>query len=107
MKMKTPKILEQIARLHNLEVIPITYNFYGIKLKRKGYDLVRKESFRDINQIVYKRIVCGIEPVDFSNGKKWYLRTVPKEYSGQTYFKRISKSMFKDIDFTKDSLFII
>jgi len=105
--MKTPKILEKIARENNLEVIPIAYNFSGIKLKRKGFDLVRKESFRSIDQVVYKRIVCEIEPVDFSTGAKWYLRTVPKEYSGKMYFKKISMSMFKDIDFTKNSLFVI
>lgn len=106
--MKTPKTLEKIAREHNLEVIPITYNFSGIVLKRKGFDLVRKESFRSVDQVIYKHIVCGIEPVDFStSGEKWYLRTVPKEYSGKRYFKKISMAMFKDVDFTKNSLFVI
>lgn len=104
--MKIPIILEKVARLHNLEVIPIRYKFNGATLSRKGYDLIRKESFRNTDQVVYKNIVCGIEPVEFSNGEKWYLRIVNSDYSGKRYFKRISLSMFKNIDFTKNSIFV-
>lgn len=57
----------------------ITYRFNGLKLKRKGIDIVNSEN----------KILFSFEPVNYSNGDKWFLKQ-GKSKDKKVYFKRIT-----------------
>jgi hypothetical protein len=57
------KALEQFAKENNLLVIPIKYTFQGISVKRKGFDLCKKDG----------SILMTFEPVSFVFCKDKYL----------------------------------
>lgn len=57
------KVLKDFATANNLIVVPIRYNFQGIRLRRIGYDLCRYDG----------GIVLTAQPVNRYNGDKWYL----------------------------------
>jgi len=57
----------------------ITYRCNGIKLKRKGIDIINSEN----------KILFSFEPVNYSNGDKYFLRH-GKSKDKKVYFKRIT-----------------
>ena len=68
-----------------LRVEKINYHSNGFKLKRCGYDIVDKDN----------NILLSFEPVNYSNGDKWFL----KSGIGQRYAKRLSMIYLKSISF--------
>jgi hypothetical protein len=99
--MRVPKTIQRFADERNLDVFPVTYTFQGIRLRRKGWDLCEKRNVKVIGtseDIQY--IYFTFEPVNFSDGTKWFLNNVPRNYpdGGQRYYKRLSKNMLKHFD---------
>jgi hypothetical protein len=56
------KTLQKIADKYGLQIVPITYKFQGIQLKRKGFDLISKK-----DRIIY----LSFEPRNQTDGTKW------------------------------------
>jgi len=59
------KTLIEFAKANNLQVVEIEYKHQGVKMKRKGFDLIDPET-RDI--------FASFEPKVYSNGDRWFLR---------------------------------
>lgn len=74
------RTLENFAKQNNLELRVVTYTFQGLKIKRKGYDLVRNGN----------EIVISFEPKQYSD-YKWFVRNSYDGYSGASFLERISK----------------
>jgi hypothetical protein len=101
------KTLKEFAQKNNLELIPINYTFQGIRLKRKGFDLVRKETFKDITGKELRHVVLSFEPKNYSvSTDKWYLRACSSEYKGQRYFTRITPKVLNSLPL-ENSFFVI
>jgi len=79
------KTLELFAKENNLIVVSITYNFKGIAIKRKGFDLI------DSN----RNIFASFEP-KFYTSHKWLLRN-GKSKSGVIHFSRLTKEVLNDL----------
>lgn len=73
------KTISNFCAAKRLTSIEISYKCNGVKLKRKGIDIVNSE-----NKILY-----SFEPVTYSNGDKWFLRH-GKSKANNVYFKRIT-----------------
>ena len=73
-----------------LRVEKINYSSNGIKLKRCGFDIVDKDN----------KILLSFEPVSYSNGDKWLLK------SGivQRYSKKLTMSYLNSISFAINPL---
>lgn len=63
----------------------ITYKSQGFKVRRKGLDFAG----------------FGFEPVDHSDGDKWFLRSWPEGYAGRVYFKRLTLTVVKSLLYPK------
>lgn len=63
----------------------VTYRSQGFKVRRKGLDFAG----------------FGFEPVDYSNGDKWFLRSRPEGYTGPVYFRRLTLSVVKNLLYPK------
>ena len=99
--MKMPKTLQHIQLDRSVDIYPVNYKSQGINVKRKGWDICEKGKrnvIGDEDKIQY--IYFSLEPVNYSNGDKWFLRNVPRNYpeNAPRYFKRLSKNMFKGFD---------
>lgn len=77
------KTLEKYAKENGLTLHPINYKAQGIKIKRKGWDLVNSEG----------HIIAGFEPINYRNGDKWRVNNVHTEYKGKDSFPRITKEV--------------
>ena len=103
--MKIPKAIQEFADENSLYVIPMTYKAQGIRLKRKGFDLIKSDArgiILDPNdpKAPPKRsheIVVSIEPYQLGI-YRWIFRHTHENYTGKTHFKKISKGMFKNIN---------
>lgn len=91
------KTLQKFAEQHGLKVVPITYYFQGIRLKRKGFDLVDKRY----------QIHLSIEPAHYSNGDRWMAKNHAGGYNGLIYgtnmpalIKQITEHKFHPIEQT-------
>ena len=97
--MKIPKTLQRFAELRNMEILPVTFRYQGIVMRRKGFDLcekVRKPVHGSSEKVQY--IYFTFEPVDYrSNGDKWFLRHTPRNYTGPDYLKRLYPTVFKKL----------
>lgn len=83
--MKVPKVVQEFAIANNLQIVPITYNTQGIRHKRKGFDLINKDS----------QIFASFEP-RFAMFVKWYLRNGQTK-SGNRNFYRITETVLNDL----------
>jgi len=97
------KTLNEFAAAHNLLVIPVTYRAQGIRLRRKGFDLVMSDTRKDINGKPFRHIIVSFEPY---HAEKWYLRHAPATYKGRRYVNRITKKLLAGIPLEK-SFFVI
>jgi len=84
------KALNDFAQKNGLKVEKINYSFQGLKIKRKGFDLVNKAG----------RIIASFEPVFYSNGDKYFLKTGEAK---KRYCKRISKGFLNTLNVNFDS----
>ena len=73
------KAIENFCAAKRYKSELITYRYNGIKLKRKGIEIVNNEN----------KILFSFEPVSYSNGDKWFLRH-GKSKDKKVYFKRIT-----------------
>lgn len=99
--MKIPKTIQRFQAEHNIEVYPVPYKIQGIRLRRKGWDLCEPKKIEVIgSDALVQYIYFSFEPVNFSDGTKWFLRNVPRNYpdNAPRYFKRLSKNMLKGFD---------
>ena len=64
------KTLQKIADKHGLQLVPVNYYYSGIRLKRKGYDLI------DYSRTIY----LSFEPVESTStdGIKWILMSMAR-----------------------------
>lgn len=81
------KTLQTFAASNNLRIVPITYRTSGIRLKRKGYDLIRNEN----------EILISFEPMSLT-GSKWFIRNSYKGYEGKIYLERITPAFLASLD---------
>lgn len=65
----------------------ITYRSQGFKVRRKGYDIIDQNG----------AIVVQLEPVDYSNGDKWFIGGHSKYRGVPSYIKRVSRSFFVNL----------
>ncbi|MCK9429622.1 MAG: hypothetical protein M0R17_06420 [Candidatus Omnitrophica bacterium] len=102
--MKTPKILQKFVDKNNLIIIPIRYKCQGVRLKRYGFDVCKKETFIS-GGVGLMEIVFSLEPLCDNTQEKWYLKNVSEDYNNPRYWKRICNRMFKRIDLNKKSFY--
>lgn len=77
---KPSKQLEKIAKAMNLKVVKIWYKFQGIQ-KTNGWDL----------QDIFGKIYISFEPVNYSNGDKWFIINRNHLDTNKTYYKSVSQ----------------
>ena len=85
------KTLADFAKDNGLLVVPIRFNFQGIKLRRNGYDLCRADG----------GIVMTLQPINSRyDGAKWYVTSELIEFDSLSgsrakrgYFKRVTRSV--------------
>jgi len=82
------KTLQKFAEMHNLEIVTIKYRNQGLRVTRKGYDLINEN----------REIKLSLEPVSYSNGDKWLVR---EGHTPHTHLKSVTKSFLESIDLSK------
>jgi len=55
------KTLQKFADNYAFTIVPIKYKYQGIRVKRKGFDLIDRG----------RQIHLSFEPTSYSNGDKW------------------------------------
>lgn len=73
------KTLQKIAKKHGLQLVPVNYYYSGIKLKRKGFDLI------DYSRTIY----LSFEPYHSNDGTKWIMKSYAKSNPFFSYLKSI------------------
>lgn len=53
--------LQKFADNYAFTIVPINYTYQGIRVKRKGFDLIDRG----------RQIHVSLEPTSYSNGDKW------------------------------------
>ena len=92
------KVLSDFAAANGLILVPIRFNFQGIRLRRKGYDLCRYDG----------GIVITAQPIDSRyDGAKWYLTSELSESDALTgpmhrrsYVRRITSKVLSQFPLT-------
>ena len=91
------KTLIKFAALHGLKIVPITYKFNGIRLKRKGYDLINDQNY----------IQLSFEPKNYRPGGMYADKWLIHNYAGNTmtYIKSLKSILglfanFKPVEYT-------
>lgn len=69
------KTLQKFADMHGLKIVPITYYAQGVRIKRKGFDLIDKRF----------QIHLSIEPTHYNNGDRWMANNHAGGFSGVIY----------------------
>jgi hypothetical protein len=59
------KTLQKFADNYAFTIVPIRYTYQGIRVKRKGFDLIDRG----------RQIHVSFEPTHYSNGDKWLVKT--------------------------------
>lgn len=88
----TMKLLTDFCQANKLKLIPTTYNFKNYKFK--GYDIVKPGSME---------ILIAFEPMQKSDGTKWYVRFAYDGFKGPRYLKSITKSFLSTLDLSQKS----
>lgn len=83
------KTLQAFADSNNLRIVPITYRTNGVRVKRKGYDLVRNEN----------EIIISFEPTSL-RGYKWFIRNPYQGYTGNLYLRKITSAFLTTLEVT-------
>jgi hypothetical protein len=87
------KTLQKIASQYGLTLVPINYYCQGIKLKRKGYDLI------DCSRTIY----LSFEPCSYNyDGAKWKVESYAKNSPLLAWVKSLqeSKKLIDETGFT-------
>lgn len=95
------KVLSDFAAANGLILVPICFNFQGIRLRRKGYDLCRYDG----------GIVITAQPIDSRyDGAKWYLTSELLESDAlngnrykRAYVRRITNKVLSQFPLTGHS----
>lgn len=81
---------KELQNLHpDLSILKIQYKHgaTGYKIKREGIDIMVKDF-----------CIISIEPCEYSNGDKWFVRYSQNRFDGlKTYYKRIT-SLYRDLN---------
>ncbi len=83
--------LKDFANQHDLKIVEINYNFSGISIKRKGFDLIDSEGYIQISiepisyrkDSVYKKDKWLVH--DYVNNRRFYvdkINNIPNELTG-------------------------
>lgn len=91
------KVLADFAASNGLILVPIRFNFQGIRLRMVGYDLCRTDG----------GIVITAEPTNRYDGAKWYLTSELLESDAlngnrhkRAYVKRITSKVLSQFPLT-------
>jgi hypothetical protein len=78
------KTLQKIADKYGLQLVPIRYNYQGIPVKRKGFDLI------DYQRTIY----LSFEPVESTStdGIKWILISMARHNPFFAHLKSIKSA---------------
>jgi hypothetical protein len=93
--MKIPKTIQKFLDKHpECRAIPVTYKAQGIKLKRKGWDIVLHNDGNDSHPCL-----IALEPVSYRHyPEKWLVRDHHQEYKGPMRVVKISHALaFVDV----------
>ncbi len=90
------KTVKEFCNQNGLIFMPINYKDQGITVKRKGFDICRKNG----------EIIISFEPKDYRKNSiyykdKWMIRHSPEGYNGNFYFSRITKKFLQSLDLSK------
>ena len=77
------KTLQKFAEIYGFNIAPITYKYQGIRVRRKGFDLIDKS----------RQIHLSFEPTHYSNGDKWLIKNYCQ--GGIMYAKSIPDAVKK------------
>lgn len=84
------KTLLNFCEQNNLLLVHIKYRFQGMRLRRKGFDIVRPND---------KTILFSFEPENFTHSKiKWFVRVSPEGYTKGSHINRITKDIFNGVN---------
>jgi hypothetical protein len=64
------KTLQKFADNYAFTIVPIRYTYQGIRVKRKGFDLIDRG----------RQIHLSFEPKFYSNGDKWLVHNYSQGY---------------------------
>ena len=95
--MKIPKTIQKFLDKHpECRAIPITYNYSGIPVRRKGWDIVLYDK-----ENVSHPCLIALEPVGYNHFReKWLVRDHHQKYGGPRSVVRISQAL-KFVDVTQ------
>jgi hypothetical protein len=77
------KTLQKFADNYAFTIVPIRYTYQGIRVKRKGFDLIDRG----------RQIHLSFEPTHYSNGDKWLVKNYCQ--GGVMYAKNIPDAIKK------------
>jgi len=82
----TQKRLYEYAKSKGYKVLKVTYRFNGIRLSRKGYDLIDPIS---------KMIVISFEPINYTyHPEKWLVRNYKWDgLVGKVHYRTINEAL--------------
>ena len=75
------KTLQKFADNYAFTIVPIRYKYQGIRVKRKGFDLIDRG----------RQIHLSFEPTEYSNGDKWLVHNYCQ--GGIMYAKNIPEAI--------------
>lgn len=92
------KKVKEFCDQNGLVFVPIRYTSQGISLRRKGFDICKKNG----------EIIVSLEPKSYRKDSiyskdKWWIACVSENYNGPRYLSSITKNFLRSLDLNEST----